>query len=334
MHGPHGGTNIIMQQGGGFTDAVERAASSVVNIRSIHRTERAVWDPFAHFFGRQQRRIEHLQTSLGSAVIIDPIGYLLTNEHVIRNATDIEVELAGGRTAKARRIGSDPETDLAVLHISPGEFPVSPIAIGSAESLHLGETVLAIGNPLGLGQTVTQGIVSATHRNTGNPYAWFIQTDAAINRGNSGGALIDTRGRLVGINTFIVSASGGSDGLGFAIPVEIAMDIASEIITEGRVRRGSLGLFRLHPVAWVNADDQAGQPSRGLLVQALDPAGPMSVAGIRLGDVIIRYNGMPIDADGLNRTVLRAKAGDTIQFDLLRGGQVLSIRVPLVSRSR
>ena len=306
-----------------YREAVLKATPSVVNIY----TAKAVRSPLADdplyrfFYGEPQPQ---QATSLGSGVIISEEGYILTNNHVVEQADEIAVAIGRDTVAAAKIVGTDPETDLAVLKISgPG---LRSITFGKSESLQVGDVVLAIGNPFGVGQTVTQGIVSATGRTRLgiNTFENFIQTDAAINPGNSGGALIDARGNLVGINTAIFSQSGGSQGIGFAIPVSLARQVFSQIIEKGRVDRGWLG---------VSARDVAETAARGALIMGVQRGGPAERAGIRPGDIIVAVNGKRISDPGdlINETAALAP-GTRGTFNVLRDGKPLSVPVEVGRR--
>ena len=282
-----------------YADAVEPAARAVVNVYTAkvitRRRHPLLDDPvFRHFFGDQlQAPTKRLQTSLGSGVIISPQGYVLTNNHVIAGADEVQVQLKDGRHARATVVGMDRDTDLAVLHIDLDNLPVIPIS--DARHLRVGDIALAIGNPFGVGQTVTLGIISATGRNELgiNRFEDFIQTDAAINPGNSGGALINAHGELIGINTAIYSRSGGSQGIGFAIPAYLATNVMKQLIEQGHVERGWLG---------IEAQDMTeelalsfGLPdTRGMLIAGVLRGGPADKAGIEPGDIIQRINNEPV----------------------------------------
>ena len=289
-----------------YADAVEKAAPAVVNIFTqklvTERVHPLMEDPlFRHFFGDNEGNSrQRLESSLGSGVIISSEGYILTNNHVIEAADEIEVALRDGRTASASVVGTDPDTDLAILKIETPQL--QSITLGHSKQLRVGDVVLAIGNPFGVGQTVTSGIVSATGRNMLgiNTYENFIQTDAAINPGNSGGALITANGNLVGINTAIFSRSGGSQGIGFAIPIDLARDVMQQIIEHGEVIRGWLG------VAIQNITEDLAQSFElesldGVIISNIIRSGPADQAGLTRGDVITRING---DAVNNVRTAL------------------------------
>ncbi|HHQ41337.1 MAG TPA: PDZ domain-containing protein [Chromatiales bacterium] len=309
-----------------YAEAVERAAPAVVNVYTAklvrERPNPLLEDPFLRrFFGRLLPESRpRLQTSLGSGVIIDREGHILTNHHVIAGADEIEVALRDGRHAPARLVGSDPDTDLALLRI---ELPRLPVAVlGDSRRLRVGDVVLAIGNPFGVGQTVTFGIVSAVgRRGLGiNTFEDFIQTDAAINPGNSGGALVDATGRVVGINSAIFSRSGGSLGIGFAIPTHIARAVAKELIAHGRVVRGWLGI-QIQDLDPRLAESFGLRVAQGVVVAAVLRGGPADRAGLRPGDVILRIDGRPVrDArEALDRIAAR-RPGDRILLEGLRDG--------------
>lgn len=310
--------------------AVQRAAPAVANVYTTRRTTDVTGAPLLRnpatgdYDGVLPPPAQR-DTSLGSAVILSPDGYLLTNNHVIAGAEQILVALRDGREAMAELVGTDPETDLAVLKVELDNLP--SVSISSAEQQAIGDVVLAIGNPFGLGQTVTMGIVSATGRNQLglNTYEDFIQTDAAINQGNSGGALIDTAGNLIGINTAIFSQSGGSQGIGFAIPVQLATEVMQAIIEHGRVVRGWLGV-EVQPLTTDLAEAFQVAPGSGLVISGLYREGPAWQAGLKPGDVILRIDGETAVAgrQAMNQ-VARARPGDTVTIEVLRDGKLLSV---------
>lgn len=320
-----------------FADAVEMAAPAVVNIYTaklvVERPENVVLDPeLQQFLGRPvpvpRSRVE---TSLGSGVILSDDGYVLTNHHVIRGADAIEVGLRDGRTAAARVAGVDPETDLAVLRIDLPDLP--QIHIGHSDSVHVGDVVLAIGNPYGVGQTVTHGIVSATNRNRVgiNVFEDFIQTDAAINPGNSGGALVNVVGDLIGINTAIVSRSGGAQGIGFAIPVATAIDVLRQIIAEGAVTRGWLGIEAVDVTPDI-ARERGLASLSGVLVRAVLNGGPADRAGIAPGDVLTGVMGQGVtDSRNAVDAIARMRPGTRVELDVQRLGKSMKLTA-IVSR--
>jgi len=285
-------------------------------------------DPFfRQFFGQipggSRKRVEN---SLGSGVILSAQGHILTNHHVIRGADAIKVFLRDGRSAEAKVIGSDPETDLAVLKVDLKNLPT--ITLGKSDHLRIGDVVLAIGNPFGVGQTVTMGIVSATGRTALgiNTFENFIQTDAAINPGNSGGALIDAYGNLVGINTAIFSQTGGSVGIGFAVPTSLAKGVMAQIIEHGRPLRG-----------WLGFEAQALSPelieafglkkgAEGLVISSLYRNGPAHKAGVQPGDVLVAVDGKKTgDAREVLLAISSHKPGDKIRLDLIRDGKPVTL---------
>jgi Do/DeqQ family serine protease len=283
-----------------YSEAIERAAPAVVSIHSTKEIPKDVHplfrDPlFRHFFGEnpkgqgQNPMPPEVQSGIGSGVIVTEDGYILTNNHVISDADEINIKLSDARTAKAKVIGRDPETDLAILKIDIKKLPV--IAIGNSEKSRVGDIVFAIGNPFGVGQTVTQGIISATQRSDLgiSTFENFIQTDAAINPGNSGGALIDANGNLVGINNAIFTRTGGYQGIGFAIPVNLAKDIMTQLIDKGHVTRGWLGItvHRLNDDIRKQLDYPKGD---GAVIAGVIRGGPAFNAGLRPGDIIISIN--------------------------------------------
>jgi Do/DeqQ family serine protease len=283
-------------------------------------------DPwFRFFFG--ERGEETPQSGLGSGVIVSPAGYVLTNNHVIEDADEIEVQLSDGRTTRARVVGTDPETDLAVLKIDLDRLPV--ITLGQSDSLDVGDVVLAIGNPFGVGQTVTSGIVSALGRNQLgiNTFENFIQTDAAINPGNSGGALVNTEGHLMGINTAIYSRSGGSMGIGFAIPTSTARQVMEAIVKEGRVTRGWIGV-EPQPLTPEMASNLGLEPGQGVIITGVLQGGPAAQAGLRPGDVIAAVAGQPVGSvAALLGAVAALPPGQNAPIDVVRRQDKLTLQV-------
>jgi serine protease DegQ len=279
---------------GSFSAAAKAASGAVVSVTASKAAARNpnIEEPWFRFFFGEQGRSEP-QIGLGSGVIVSPSGYILTNNHVIEGADQIEISLNDGRKARAKVIGTDPDTDLAILKIELEKLPV--IVLGSSEALEIGDQVLAIGNPFGVGQTVTSGIISALGRNQLgiNVFENFIQTDAAINPGNSGGALVDTQGRLLGINTAIYSRSGGSMGIGFAIPVSTARQVLDSIIKEGQVTRGWIGVEPQELNAELAQTFNITAKS-GVIITGVLQNGPAATAGIRPGDVITAVAGQPV----------------------------------------
>ncbi len=312
---------------GSFRQAAQRGAAAVVSIntsKAAGRGPHANEPWFRFFFGDQGNQP---QAALGSGVIISPEGYILTNNHVVEGADEIEVVLNDSRSARAKVIGTDPESDLAVLRITLDKLPV--IALGSSDALQVGDQVLAIGNPFGVGQTVTSGIVSALGRNQLgiNTFENFIQTDAAINPGNSGGALVDIQGHLVGINTAIYSRSGGSMGIGFAIPVATARQILESIVKEGSVRRGWIGVEPADLTPELRETFRA-QAARGVLITGVLPSGPAAKAGIRPGDVIEEVGGQRVgNVPELLSQVAALKPGVETVFKVQRRTDELALKV-------
>lgn len=322
---------IGLQQGPvSYADAVTRAAPAVANLyttKVVNKSNSPLFeDPqFRRFFGDNLPKQRRLESSLGSGVIMSPEGYLLTNNHVTAGADQIVVALRDGRETLARVIGSDPETDLAVLKIDLKSLPV--ITIGRSDQIRIGDVALAIGNPFGVGQTVTMGIISATGRNQLglNNYEDFIQTDAAINPGNSGGALVDANGNLTGINTAILSKSNGSQGIGFAIPINLAMEVMKAIIEHGQVIRGWLGI-EVQPLTPELAESFGLSGRLGIVVAGIFPDGPAQKAGMQLGDVILSIDGESAN-DGRRsmNQVARIKPTEKINIEVMRNGKELKL---------
>jgi Do/DeqQ family serine protease len=321
-----------------YADAVGAARPAVVNIYSgrtvVERPNPLTDDPvFRHFFGERQGPATRRQvTSLGSGVLISPQGYLLTNHHVIAGAEEVRVMLFDGRHAPAAVVGADPETDLAVLKVALEGLPA--IALGNSDGLQVGDVVLAIGNPFGVGLTVTMGIVSATGRSDLglSTYENFIQTDAAINPGNSGGALVDAFGNLVGVNTAIFTESGGSQGIGFAIPVNLAREVVTEIIAHGRVSRGWLGV-EVQDLTPEIAESLRVSDDRGVVVRGVLRQGPAQVAGIQPGDVITAVGSQRVDTQQqLLQTVARARPGTRLPVEVVREGRPVAVEVAVAER--
>jgi Do/DeqQ family serine protease len=326
-----------------YAAAVERAAPAVVNINTAKvvtvRQHPFFDDPvFREFFGRNFEGLitprQKVERSLGSGVLMNAQGHILTNHHVIAGADAIQVSFRDGRTAAARVIGTDPDTDLAVLKTDLDNLP--PIALGSSEQLRVGDVVLAIGNPFGVGQTVTMGIVSATGRShLGiNVFENFIQTDAAINPGNSGGALIDAAGNLVGINSAIFSRSGGYQGIGFAIPTTIAKSVLDDILRHGRPIRGWVGISG-NAVTPEIARHLGLKSTEGVVIVGVVRDGPAHRAGIEPGDLIRAIDGKAINEPREALLAISArKPGSKAKFDLVRNGKSLSLEVPVIERPR
>ena len=323
-------TSYVQQGPVTYADAVVRAAPAVANLyttKVVNKNARPLFeDPqFRHFFGNNEPKQRRMESSLGSAVLMSPEGYLLTNNHVVAGADQIVVALKDGRETHARVIGSDPETDLAVLKIDLKNLPA--ITIGRSDTLRIGDIALAIGNPFGVGQTTTMGIISATGRNQLglNNYEDFIQTDAAINPGNSGGALVDANGNLTGINTAIFSKSGGSQGIGFAIPINLAMEVMKSIIEHGQVIRGWLGI-EVQPLTQELAESFGLSGRPGIVVAGIFRDGPAQKAGLQLGDVILAIDGEPAgDGRRSMNQVARIKPTDKVTIQVMRNGKELKL---------
>ncbi len=322
-----------------YADAVGKAAPAVVNINTAKVvTERQISlfdDPiFRHFFGDQLRIVprKRLETSLGSGVIVSKEGYILTNNHVIDGADEIQISLHDGRTTRAELIGSDPDTDLALLQVELDALPA--ITFGHSKPLRVGDVVLAIGNPFGVGQTVTMGIISATNRsqlgisNQEN----FIQTDAAINPGNSGGALIDAHGNLIGVNTAIFSKTGASHGIGFAIPVATAQHVMEQIIEHGRVLRGWIGV-EMQNLTPELADSFGVPTTHGAIVAGIYRNGPAARAGLTPGDIITHVDGDPVQSgEEIAHHALNLPIGSRLQLRGIHNGQATQWSVKIAPK--
>lgn len=322
-----------------YAAAVASSASSVVTIYTSKTVEEKphplLDDPvFSQLFGDQleRRQRSHSETNLGSGVIIGSEGYILTNQHVIDGADEILISLADGRGSQAVLIGEDKDTDIAILQIPMSGL--NGIRVADSRRLRVGDVVLAIGNPLNVGQTVTMGIVSATGRNRIglNTFENFIQTDAAINPGNSGGALVNARGKLIGINTAIFSQTVGAQGIGFAIPISLALDIMQQIIEFGAVTRGWLGVEGTEISA--RAARATGNPGiKGALIVGVFINSPADMAGIRAGDIVVAVNGNPVLGirDLLDQITLH-RPGEQIQVEIFRGTQKLNLDMKVTQR--
>ena len=324
-----------------FTRIAGQAVKGVANISSLQvvRTPNSPFanDPFfSYFFGNDDAfgSRDRRSLSLGSGVVVSADGYIITNNHVVGdNVREITVSLPDKREVKGQVVGTDPATDIALLKIDVTGLPV--VAWGDSSQLKVGEWVLAIGSPFQLNQTVTAGIVSAVGRqNVGiADYEDFIQTDAAINPGNSGGALINSRGELVGINTAIFSQSGGYQGVGFAVPSNLARHVVDELMKYGEVQRGSID-FRVDMLTPELADEVGVSSTKGALVTRMVRNSASYEAGLRPGDVIVKYNGKEIDeVSQLTRLVADEKAGVTATLTILRGGRTIDFKIPIVSAS-
>ncbi|WP_176374496.1 Do family serine endopeptidase [Janthinobacterium lividum] len=325
---------------GSYRDAAARAMPAVVNILTLQVPKRGAHplarDPFfKRFFGDRDpdgEDGEDLKNSLGSGVIVSHEGYVLTNNHVVEGADEIEVVLTDGRKAPAKVVGLDPETDLAVIKIDLDKLPV--IVLGQSELARVGDVVLAIGNPFGVGQTVTMGIISALGRNNLhiNSFENFIQTDAAINFGNSGGALVDTRGNLIGINTAIYSQSGGSVGIGFAIPVSTAKTVMEAIIKDGHVVRGWIGV-ETQDITPELAQSFNLQRTSGAIIAGVVRNGPADKAGIVPGDILLTVDGKPVgDTTEMLNLVAQLPPGGKAKMTVLRKNREAALDVMVGKR--
>ncbi|MDR1996259.1 Do family serine endopeptidase [Azonexus sp.] len=323
---------------GSYRDAARAALPSVVHIyttQTISQQRHPLLDDpiFRHFFGeRPDGPAQRNATGLGSGVIVSPNGHILTNYHVIEGADDIQVSLNDGSSHKARVIGSDPESDLAVLQIKADKLPT--ITFDQDEQVRVGDVVLAIGNPFGVGQTVTMGIVSALGRShLGiNTFENFIQTDAAINPGNSGGALVDIKGNLVGINTAIYSRTGGNQGIGFAIPVSSARSIMEQIIEHGSVTRGWIGV-ETQEISPELAESFGLPDTDGALIAGIMHGGPAATAGIRPGDVLLAVNGKPVrDPQAMIDQIAALRPDDKASLRLRRDRSISEVEVKIGKR--
>lgn len=338
-------TAVAGERPDSFADQVERLSPAVVNISTttiisdgpaIDMPQFPPGSPFEEFFknfgdNNRQRRA----SSLGSGFIIDDAGIVVTNYHVIENAEEIRVVLADEQSFTAEVLGKDQETDIAVLKIDPGDTALTAVSFGNSDELRVGDWVLAIGNPFGLGGTVTAGIVSARGRDIGNgPYDDFIQTDASINRGNSGGPLFNVAGDVIGINTAIFSQSGGSVGIGFAISSNLAKRVTDQLASYGTTRRGWLGVF-IQEVTPDIAETLGLKDAMGALVSSVNEASPADVAGIQPGDVIQTFNGQMIDKmRDLPRIVAETEVGAKVAVELFRNGKPETVMVVLGEREK
>ncbi len=322
---------------GSYRDAARAALPSVVHIyttQAVRQPRHPLFDDpiFRHFFGERPEGQPRQNSGLGSGVIVSPNGYILTNYHVIEGADDIQVSLNDSKTYKAKVVGSDPESDLAILQIKAEKLPA--ITFGQMDSLRVGDVVLAIGNPFGVGQTVTMGIVSALGRShLGiNTFENFIQTDAAINPGNSGGALVDSQGHLVGINTAIYSRTGGSLGIGFAIPVSSARSIMEQIIRTGSVTRGWIGV-EAQEITPELAESFGLPDTEGSLIAGVMRGSPADTAGIRPGDVLLSVNGKPVkDPQVMLDQIAALTPEERAAFRLRRDKGIVEVQVRIGKR--
>lgn len=330
---------------GSYHEAVKKSMPAVVNIFTSKvnvspktrkgNSNNSTDSLFKFFFGDQLPDTEP-SSSLGSGVIVSPEGIILTNHHVISDADEIDVALADGRKVKAKVIGSDPETDIAVLKIDTKQLP-TPITLGKIESIHVGDVVLAIGNPFGVGQTVTSGIISAIGRDhVGiNTFENFIQTDAAINPGNSGGALVDTRGHLIGINTAIYSNNGGSMGIGFAIPINLAKQVMESILSNGSVTRGWIGVEPQNLTKELSESLRLPKNTAGVLLSGVLEGGPAARGGVKPGDVLVAVNGNSTqDVRQLLNQIAQINPGNEATLKVLRKDKALELKVQTGKRPK
>jgi len=327
--------------GTSFAPIVKKVAPSVVKVTTSMKAKQTSMPEmpgfdnpfFRRFFGDEsdgrnprRRYSPPRQHGLGSGVIVTKDGYILTNNHVVDEADEVKVVLQDGREFTGKVVGKDPKTDIAVLKIEAKDLP--HLEMADSDKIEVGDFVLAVGNPFGIGQTVTMGMVSATGRATlCLDYEDFIQTDAAINPGNSGGALVDTEGRLIGINTAILSRSGGNQGIGFAIPTALARDVMESLIREGHVTRGYLGVM-IQDVTPAISRQFDLKDQKGALIGDVVPKGPAEKAGLKSGDVILELDGKPVrDSRNLKLQVARVKPGESVSVKLLRDGSAKTINV-------
>ncbi|MDB5839156.1 MAG: Do family serine endopeptidase [Herminiimonas sp.] len=324
---------------GSYREASRRAMPAVVNIYTTKEARQPknpfMEDPFFRkFFGERPGEQEEKQFSLGSGVIVSPQGYILTNNHVVEAADEIEIALADGRKAVAKLVGTDPETDLAVIKVDLKDLPA--ITLAQIDQAKVGDVVLAIGNPFGVGQTVTMGIVSALGRNhLGiNTFENFIQTDAAINPGNSGGALVDTNGNLLGINTAIYSRSGGSLGIGFAIPVTTVKTVMESIINTGQVVRGWIGV-EPQDITPELADSFGLKKNSGTIIAGVLKDGPADRAGMRPGDILLKVEDKPVsDTTEMLNLIAQLKPGNKAKMTVLRKNEEAALDVTVGTRPK
>ena len=322
-----------------YADTVSRVTPAVVTIHSQMRVRQPQQFPFMddpffrRFFGergQQQTPNQPTRQGLGSGVIVRQDGYILTNHHVIDGADQIEVDLNDNRSLQAQVVGSDPPSDLAVLKVNATGLPVLPL--GNSDQTRVGDVVLAVGNPLGVGQTVTMGIISAKGRQTGlsnGSFEDFLQTDAPINRGNSGGALVNTNGELIGINSQILSPSGGSIGLGFSIPSNMARSVMEQLVNTGKVRRGQLGVVVL-PIPSEEATKLGVREGPGVVVYQVQSGSGADRAGLRPGDVVTALNGTAVtDPNQFRNAIASAPPGTEVTLTVKRGGNEQQVRATL-----
>ena len=323
-----------------YANVVSAVAPAVVTIRTSKRVRVQQQFPFfddpffQQFFGGGSSRLPNrpaVEEALGSGVIVRADGYILTNQHVIDGAQDIKVDLSNHRTYSGKVVGADAPSDLAVIRIDAGGLPVLPL--GDSDKVRVGDVCLAVGNPLGVGESVTSGIISAKGRSTdtigSGSFQDFLQTDAAINRGNSGGALVNTRGELIGINSEILSSNGGFIGIGFAIPSNMAKNVMQQLLEKGKVQRGMLGVT-IQPVTSDIAASLGLHSARGVLVNSVNPGGPAEQAGVKQGDVILRLNGKDVnETNGLRNEVAGMSPGTDVTLTIWRNGTQQQVHVKL-----
>ena len=318
-----------------FATIAERVKPAVVLIKServVRQTQQRFWRPFEEFFGGRQPPDAQPRPfrGVGSGVIVSEDGYILTNNHVVENADELKVQLSDEREASAEIIGLDPRTDLAVIKVDFDDLPVLPF--GDSDKLRVGEWVLAVGNPFGLNHTVTAGIVSAKGRGgvlARNSYENFIQTDAAINPGNSGGALVDLEGNLMGINTAISTRTGGYQGVGFAVPANMARNIMTRLVEDGRVTRGYLGVM-INNLDEVVAESMGLDDSDGVLIEGITDDGPARDSDLQQEDVVVALNGEEVeDTDDLRNRIADMAPGTVVELDVLRDGEPVTVAIEL-----
>jgi len=319
-----------------FSEAARKAIPSVVNIsatRQVKRRNPLLNDPaFQRFFGERFNLPDETQLSLGSGVIVSREGYILTNDHVVDGVSDMHVTLSDGRTLVGKIVGTDPDTDLAVVRVNA--TGLTPITFGLSDQAQVGDIVLAIGDPFSVGQTVTMGIISAVGREIGpsNPFSNFIQTDAAINPGNSGGALVDTNGNLIGVNTLIFSRSGGYQGIGFAIPVSLAKKVMEQIIETGSVTRGWFGV-EVADISPELAESLGLKGTRGAIIGAIERGSPAEKSGMKLGDVIVAVNDKLVaNSTATLNAIASVPPGKSVPVKVLRRNQELNLDIMVGKR--